>query len=178
VLPETTWRVEPLTLGAIGFRLFLDEAPMKGFDTMKYIAILTAFGLGSAALLAAAAEHDGSGKMMERLKAADTNGDGMISKEEAKALPRILKNFDAIDANHDGQITMEELRAFHQSRRGEHWKKLDTNGDGKISKEEAKAAPRLLEHFDAIDTNHDGFLTPDELKAAHGKGRGEKREEK
>lgn len=147
--------------------------------SMKSIAILAALGLGSAALLAVAVEHQGPGKMMERLKAADTNGDGMISKEEAKALPRILKDFDAIDANHDGQITMEELRAFHQSQRGQHWKKLDTNGDGKISKEEAKAAPRLLEHFDAIDTNHDGFLTPDEMQAAHGKGgRGEKREEK
>lgn len=144
---------------------------------MKYVAILTALGLGSAAMLAVAGDRDGQhGKMMERLKAADTNGDGMIGKDEAKALPRIARDFDAIDANHDGLVTMDELRAFHASQRGQHWKKLDTNGDGKVSKDEARAAPRLLEHFDQVDANHDGFLTPDEMKAAHGgKGRTEQK---
>jgi Ca2+-binding EF-hand superfamily protein len=145
---------------------------------MKSRSLLLAFALASAATFAAAAEHPGpQGKMMERLKAADTNGDGMISREEAKALPRIAKNFDAIDANHDGQVTMEELRAFHQSQRqahaGERWKHLDADGDGRISRAEAAKFPRLAEHFDAIDTNGDGFLTPDELKAAHAKHRGE-----
>ena len=146
---------------------------------MKYVAILTALGLGSAAMLAVAGGDGQHGKMMERLKAADTNGDGMISKDEAKALPGIARHFDEIDANHDGQVTMEELRAFHASQRGQHWKKLDTNGDGKISKDEAKAAPRLLEHFDQVDANHDGFITPDGMKAAHaahgGKGRVEQK---
>jgi Ca2+-binding EF-hand superfamily protein len=141
---------------------------------MKTIATLAALGIASAALLAVAAPEgrEGHGSGMERLKQADTNGDGMISRDEAKALPRIAKHFDEIDANHDGQITSEELRAFHASRmeqaRAEHWKKLDTNGDGRISLDEAKAnAPRLAEHFQAIDTNGDGFITPDELKAAH-----------
>ncbi len=106
--------------------------------------------------------------MLERLKAADTNADGMISREEAKALPRIAAHFDEIDANKDGQITMEELRAFHASRHGEHagafMKRMDTDNDGKISKAEALAAAAA--RFDAADTNKDGFLTPDELKAA------------
>jgi len=138
---------------------------------MKHVAILAALGLVSAAVIAVAAP-EGRGPMGDRLKQADTNGDGMISREEAKALPRLLKDFDAIDANHDGQISADELRAFHQARRAqrqaEHWKKLDTDGDGRISKAEAQAnAPRLAEHFDALDTNHDGYLTPDELKAAH-----------
>jgi Ca2+-binding EF-hand superfamily protein len=136
---------------------------------MKYVALFTALGLASAAFFAVGAPEGHGARGSERLKQADTNGDGMISREEAKALPMIAKHFDEIDANHDGQITADELRAFHEKRRAEQFKKVDTNGDGKISKAEAQAnAPRLYEHFDQLDTNKDGFLTPDELKAAHG----------
>src|SRR5712691_10295340 len=113
---------------------------------MKYVAILTALGLASAAFLAVGAPEgrEGHGKMAERFKQADTNGDGMISRAEAAALPMIAKHFDEIDANKDGQVTADELRAFHEKRRAEHWKKIDTNGDGKISRAEAQAnAPRL-----------------------------------
>ncbi len=141
---------------------------------MKYFATLAALGIASAAVLAVAAPEgrEGRGHGMERIKQADTNGDGMISREEAKALPRILEHFSEIDANGDGQITADELRAFHAKRmekvRAEHWKKLDTNGDGRVSLEEAKAnAPRLAKHFAEIDANGDGFITPDEMQAVH-----------
>jgi Ca2+-binding EF-hand superfamily protein len=110
---------------------------------------------------------------MARFKAADTNGDAMISRDEAKALPRIARHFDEIDANHDNQIPADELRAFHQKmhegHKGGFLKKLDTDGDGRISRAEAQAAPRLAAHFDEIDADKDGFLTRDELKAAHGR---------
>jgi len=153
---------------------------------MKYVAILTALGLASAASLVfaddnAAAPQQGhrhGHEMMEKLRAADTNGDGLISRDEAKALPMIAKHFDEIDTNHDGQLSPDELRAFHQKmsaqheqmreqRFAEHFRKLDTDGDGRVSLAEAQAnAPRLAERFQQIDTNGDGFITPDELKAA------------
>jgi len=145
---------------------------------MRYLAILTALGLGSVALVAAAAgegdapqgHHHGA----ERLHAADTNGDGLISREEAVALPMLAKHFDQIDTDHDGQLSKAELRASAQQHRAAQWKKLDTDGDGKVSKAEAQAnAPRLAAQFDALDTDHDGFLTPAELKAAHRKPRGQ-----
>jgi len=142
---------------------------------MKIVATLIAVALVSAATLVLAAPPEGqraagAERGMERLRAADTNGDGMISKQEAAALPRIAKDFDAIDANHDGQLTAEELHAFRKAHRGGHdRKKLDTDGDGRISRAEAAGAPRLAEHFDAIDANGDGFISHDEMKAAHAK---------
>ena len=151
---------------------------------MKYVASLTALALASAAVIAIAApegaggpRHKGAG--IERLKQADTDGNGLISRDEAKALPRVAKHFDEIDANRDGQLSSDEMRAFHEKMRAqhaqmraqrmaEHWKKLDTDGDGKVSLAEAKAnAPRMAEHFTQLDANGDGFITPEEMKAAH-----------
>ena len=62
---------------------------------------------------------DRAHKMHERLKAADTDGDGKISRAEAAALPRMAKHFDEIDTNKDGLITREELKA-HRQHRAEH----------------------------------------------------------
>jgi hypothetical protein len=149
---------------------------------MKFVLSLTAAALASAAVIAVAAP-DGAGShrhgaMLERIKAADTDGNGLISRDEAKALPMIAKHFDEIDANHDSQVSPEELRAFHQAmsaKHGEaraerfagHFKKMDTDGDGRVSLAEAQAnAPRLAQRFQQIDANGDGFITPDELKAA------------
>ena len=111
-----------------------------------------------------------AGAMFERLKAADTNGDGVISREEAQAaLPGLAANFDAIDANKDGNITYAEMQAAHgtfgRAGRGEGWKKWDANGDGKLSRDEVANAPRLAPQFDALDANKDGFLTAEELPA-------------
>ena len=149
---------------------------------MKYVLSLTAAALASVAFLAVAAP-DGAGghrhgAMVERLKQADTDGNGLISRDEAKALPRLAKHFDEIDANHDGQLSSDEMRAYHQAmhakhgqerqaRMAEHWKKIDTDGDGRVSLAEAQAnAPRLAQHFQQLDANGDGFITPDEMKAA------------
>ncbi len=143
---------------------------------MKYVAILAALGFASAAVLAVASPQGagpGRGPAFDRLKAADTNGDGMISREEAAALPKLAKRFDQLDANGDGQISADELRAHREQARADRWKKLDADGDGRISLAEAQAnAPRLARHFAALDGNQDGFLTSDELKAAHQRHRG------
>ncbi len=138
---------------------------------MKHAAVLTAFALASIAGVAVAQGNAPHHEFMDRLRAADTNADGMLSRGEAAALPRISRNFDAIDANHDNYITFDELRAFfkahHGKRHGDFLKRLDTDGDGRISKAEAASAPRLAQHFYQVDANHDGFLTPEEMRAAH-----------
>jgi Ca2+-binding EF-hand superfamily protein len=51
--------------------------------------------------------------LQDRLRAADSNGDGLIDRAEAEAnLPRIAKNFDKLDANGDGKLSPEEMRAM------------------------------------------------------------------
>ena len=47
-------------------------------------------------------------KILERFKAADANGDGKLSRDEAP--DRIKPNFDRLDANGDGLIDLEELK--------------------------------------------------------------------
>lgn len=79
------------------------------------IAALLASGAVFAQAPADAAKGEHAHKMHERLKAADKNGDGLISREEASAsLPRLAKHFDEIDANKDGQISKEEMKAWRE----------------------------------------------------------------
>jgi hypothetical protein len=53
----------------------------------------------------------------ERFKKADANGDGRLSREEAKkGMPQLARNFDRIDANKDDMVTQEELEAASKAR--------------------------------------------------------------
>lgn len=51
-------------------------------------------------------------------RAADTDGDGALSKAEAEGggMNRIVQYFDRLDANKDGKVTREEMRALVRSR--------------------------------------------------------------
>jgi hypothetical protein len=57
-------------------------------------------------------------KLQKRFAAADTNGDGKLSKEEAKnGMPFVYKHFDEIDTAKSGSITMAEIVAFAKAER-------------------------------------------------------------
>lgn len=111
------------------------------------------------------------------LKALDTNGDGQISRDEAKGHTWLEKNFDQIDTNHDGQLSKDELAAWHKAHKGEMREKMaqrfdakfkaaDKDNDGSLTKDEVQAGmPRLAKNFDQIDANHDGKITEDEIRA-------------
>ncbi|MFN0160402.1 MAG: hypothetical protein ACKVQQ_04170 [Burkholderiales bacterium] len=55
-----------------------------------------------------------------RFKAADTNGDGALSRAEVDAagLKGLARRFDTIDGNKDGRVTREEMRTARQARKG------------------------------------------------------------
>ena len=126
-----------------------------------------------------AADQPGS-KLEAAFKKADMDNDGTLTKDEAKAIPRVAKNFDAIDTDKDGTVSLKEIRvsmkkaskAMHD-RAVERFKSADKDNDGKLTKDEAKAMPRVAKHFDAIDTDKDGTVSEreihDYMKAQHSK---------
>lgn len=86
-------------------------------------AIATTLGILSISIASAQApakpedREQRAAQMQERLKAADKNGDGKISREEANAsLPKLGKHFDKIDGNKDGFISRDEMKAWHDKR--------------------------------------------------------------
>lgn len=47
-----------------------------------------------------------------RFKRADKNGNGALSKQEAKQLPGVLAHYDEMDADHNGELTPREIGAY------------------------------------------------------------------
>lgn len=68
-----------------------------------------------AEMRAKADEAEAEGKRGNGFARLDTNGDGMISREEFAA--PAMKRFDRADANGDGVITPEERAAMREARR-------------------------------------------------------------
>jgi Ca2+-binding EF-hand superfamily protein len=130
---------------------------------MQFRILITA-ALFASVSTAFAAATDGSAPSRGN-RALDQNGDGMISRDEAAAQPRLAQSFDRLDTNQDGALSREELRAGHRSGHHGRHASLDTNGDGSISRDEARTAPRLAQKFDSIDADKDGALTRDEMAA-------------
>lgn len=58
------------------------------------------------------------GKQLEqRFAAADKDGDGKLTLEEATAgMPHVAKNFNRIDKDKKGHVTLEDLKASMASR--------------------------------------------------------------
>jgi Ca2+-binding EF-hand superfamily protein len=51
-------------------------------------------------------------QLEERFKTADTNHDGKLTREEAKGMPRVAKNFDKIDKDKKGYVTVDEVKSY------------------------------------------------------------------
>ena len=140
----------------------------------------------------------GGGGMGERMMArVDTNGDGMISKAENRAM--VEARFARMDADKDGTVEAGEGRKGMGKAKwkrggerpgpggpgmgpggpggpgmgaggpGKALAKLDTNKDGAISKAEFDA--QSAERFAKLDTNRDGKIDATEMQAQHDKAR-------
>lgn len=77
-------------------------------------------------------------RAQQRWGRADTNSDGVVTKEEIQAgmAKRHAERFAKTDSNGDGQLTESEVGAF----RWNHMKGADANSDGKVSREEFDGA--------------------------------------
>lgn len=66
--------------------------------------------------------HGGKGKHMDHMfDKNDTNGDGVISKDEA--ISGAESRFKEMDADGDGKVTKEEAKAHHEKMR-DKWKEM------------------------------------------------------
>lgn len=74
-----------------------------------------------------------------RIMAADTDGDGKVSRAELAATARNgrdpSRRFDAMDVNHDGYLDAEEIRTTLTRR----FHRLDRNGDDLVTPDERMA---------------------------------------
>lgn len=82
---------------------------------------------------------------LERLKAADTNGDGMLSQDELEAMVlkqiaerRAARLVKRLDIDGDGSVTLAESEGMRDKR----FAVLDLNNDGKIDERELREAHR------------------------------------
>ena len=105
-------------------------------------------------------------RVEDHVKAADTNGDGQISLEEARAgLPMAYDHFEFLDANKDGQISTAEFERLRDpgAMRSEFLGRLqaaDKDNDGKLNLAEVQVAfPDVAARFSQLDKDNDGFLT-------------------
>ena len=101
----------------------------------------------------------------------DTDNDGIVTRDEAKAFPRLSADFDAADTNKDGQLDAAEMNAHRdrmkvemRAKAEERWKAADTDADGAISRAEAEASmPQMAQRFETFDANSDGKVSRDEM---------------
>ncbi len=60
-------------------------------------------------------------KFDQYFRAADRDGDGALSRDEARqGMPRLVSKFERIDTDHDGKITREEIQTYLQAKRAAH----------------------------------------------------------
>jgi Ca2+-binding EF-hand superfamily protein len=116
-------------------------------------------------------------EMQARFQAADTNGDGLLSQEEARlGMPRLYEHFQFVDANGDGYVSLAELDMLRDrdqlhDRIQDRLRAADANGDGQLDLAEVQVAfPGLATRFALLDANGDGVLTLDELLHPLGPG--------
>ena len=142
---------------------------IRFFDRKLLVMSLCA---GIALASVAFADDAANDPVATRMKAMDTNLDGMVSKDEYMTYAK--SRFDAMDTDHDGQVTTTEMDASRKdAMKGKTVaaqrvssataiKLMDANNDGMLSAEEHATAAE--KEFNAMDTNHDDQLSMDEMR--------------
>jgi hypothetical protein len=140
------------------------------------IALIAAlsFAAMTPALLVPAVAQEGGGGMLERLKMADANKDGSITRAEMNAAR--AATFARMDRNGDGFITADERQQMADAAAAKGKGKggagrgdrggagADANNDGKVSREEFLASP--MRGFDRLDANNNDIVEASEIENA------------
>ena len=123
--------------------------------------LLAAMGLSG--LPPAAIAQEGSG--VEAFRAADANGDRLVTLDEFQAVR--TGRFNSRDRNQDGFLSRDDLGGiagrFAAGGAERHLAEIDLDGDSRISRREFFHQGQLL--FEAADANHDGAVSHAEIAA-------------
>ena len=130
----------------------------------RYIPTLPValWGLSLFAAAPAIAHAEGA-KPSPALAALDTDKDGTLSMDEAKAAAD--QKFDALDPNHDATLSAKETKGVVSKK---VFGMADPDSDGTLDKTEWEAL--VTKRFQAADKDHDGTLDAKELASPKGKG--------
>ena len=108
-------------------------------------------------------------RFAERFRQVDANGDGVITKDEARAAHVWFgQDFNSVDADHSGTVTLFELgQALQQrlSRWLSDFDAADTNHDGQVSADEAARAPAVADAFTTIDRSKQQAVSRQEYES-------------
>lgn len=120
--------------------------------------------------------HHGPGRRLLRLlRDADTNKDGVVTRDEAMAAAE--KRFAGLDRNKDGVIDTADRDALraetvdYRVKRFIHY--FGADADGKVTREQFAA--KAKERFARMDLNNDGTISRDERPGWRWRGHGERR---
>lgn len=88
--------------------------------TLALAGTLVAAPLAAQAQANAARLQKLNDALTKRFNAADANGDGKLSHDEAKAkMPRVYDSFDDIDTSGQGYVTLQQLKQYLASQAAE-----------------------------------------------------------
>ena len=101
--------------------------------SVKKLVLLSSMAIMLSAPAFAEKGSDDTGHHGGKMEALDTNGDGMISKDEF--MDAHIKRFEKMDSNSDGNVSMDEIKAYRDLKRAERAEKKA--GDSEASSSEA-----------------------------------------
>ena len=113
----------------------------------------------------APAADEAGGRGDERGRRQDLNGDGRVTRQEARAAQKRM--IERVDADGDGTLSAEEVAALPE-RMARRMQRMDADGDGAVTAAELEQSAEA--RFRRRDDDGDGVLSGEELERRRGGG--------